>query len=188
MSEDERLARQLQEEESARSQQAGTRGASDNYYGGAPQYGGQNSAPDQLPPREGKKGLLGKLTSKLSSSGKPQQHYGGGGYPQHGYPQQGYPQQRMMGMGGGHYGQQPMYGQPMHGGYPGYGQQPMHYGHGQPPRRGGGGMGMAGGAAMGMGAGMLGGMMIGSAMSNDSYEDGYEDGQDDGGGDDGGGE
>lgn len=67
ISEDERLAKQLQAEEDARAQQSGhDRGASDSYYagqqagggggyaGGAPQQ--QSYDQQQLPPREQKKG------------------------------------------------------------------------------------------------------------------------------------
>ncbi|KAF2213343.1 hypothetical protein CERZMDRAFT_121038 [Cercospora zeae-maydis SCOH1-5] len=207
MSEDERLARQLQEEENARSASgsgpnASRAGASDGYYQGAPQsqvgqpygspYGGASSSP--VPDQDrGKKsgGLLGKITSKLSGgskshqqqpqygSGYPQQGYGGG-YPQQGYG--GYPQQQQQ------YGGYPQQG---YGGYPP--QQQMMGGGGMygppPPRRGGGGMGMAGGAALGAGAGLLGGAMLMNSMDNhdeqDAYQDGFEDGADYG--DDGGG-
>ncbi|GAB1725857.1 hypothetical protein NU195Hw_g2582t1 [Hortaea werneckii] len=175
MTDDERYARQLQEQENARMGGGSSRGANDGYYGGgapAPQYGGQPSpspyGSGYLPPREEKRGgLLGKLSSKLGGS---KSHYGGGG----GYPP---PQQRYGGggYGGGMYPQQPMYG-----GHPQYGG----YGH-PPPRRGGGGMGMGGGMALGAGAGLLGGAMIASSMDDeqDAYQEGYEDG---GGGDDGG--
>ncbi|KAM0711244.1 hypothetical protein Q7P35_001983 [Cladosporium inversicolor] len=199
---DEAMARRLQQEEQARQGHgsSSTRGASDNYYGAggsgpSQQQGAGSSSPygqqNQLPPREEKRGLFSKISSKLSSSGsKPHQQYGGGGYGGGGYGQQGYGhQQPMMHQQGmyGHgpqpmmgYGQQPMYG--------GYGQQGMY---GQPQRRPGGGMGAGGGAALGLGAGMLGGMAIGGMMANDNddYQDGYQDGMDDGGGgDDGGGE
>ncbi|KAI6808136.1 hypothetical protein KC332_g13154 [Hortaea werneckii] len=176
MTDDERYARQLQEQENARMGGGSSRGANDGYYSGgapAPQYGGQPSpspyGSGYLPPREEKRGgLLGKLSSKLGGS---KSHYGGGGG---GYPP---PQQRYGGggYGGGMYPQQPMYG-----GHPQYGG----YGH-PPPRRGGGGMGMGGGMALGAGAGLLGGAMIASSMDDeqDAYQEGYEDG---GGGDDGG--
>ncbi|RMY39159.1 hypothetical protein D0865_12904, partial [Hortaea werneckii] len=92
MTDDERYARQLQEQENAR-MGGSSRGANDGYYGGgtpAPQYGGQPSpspyGSGYLPPREEKRGgLLGKLSSKLGGGSKS--HYGGGG----GYPP---PQQR----------------------------------------------------------------------------------------------
>lgn len=191
MSEDEKLARKLQEEENARS---GNRGTSDGYYNhGAP---GQSSAPGQAYGQQaygqqaygqssspapygdqdrGKKGgFLSKITSKLAGSssskplGYPPQHYGGGG-GYGGYPQQGYG-----------------------GGYGGYPPQGGMYGHGQPPRKSGmGGMGMAGGAALGLGAGVLGGALIADEIGDheqDAYQDGYQDGQDDDGGDFGGGD
>ncbi|EMC96407.1 hypothetical protein BAUCODRAFT_473428 [Baudoinia panamericana UAMH 10762] len=107
LTEDERLARKLQEEENAR---AGTanRGAADDFYhsgsSGAPSYGqgaspyGQQPASPstaQLPPREEKKGLFSKLGSKFGGGGAqrpPQQQYGqsqyGPGYG--GYPPQQY--------------------------------------------------------------------------------------------------
>lgn len=111
MSEDERLARQLQAEEDARRNDS-SRGASDSYYGGggagnspygqssAPQYGqqyGQSSAPQFGQEQQSKSGLLGKLASKFGggSSSRPQQPmYAQQQYPQQQYPQQGYyPQQ-----------------------------------------------------------------------------------------------
>lgn len=189
MSEDERLARQLQAEEDARRNGA-NRGTSDGYYGGAagsspygqtgaPQYG-QRPVYGQQEQKKSGGGLLGKLASKLGSGGssRPHQSYGGG-QPMYGHQQQ-YPMQ-------GGYG-----GYPQQHGYGGYPQQ------GYPPRRtGGGGMGMAGGAALGAGAGLLGGAMLMNSFDNDeqeAYQDGYQDGQgddfggDDGGGDDGGGD
>jgi hypothetical protein len=121
MSEDERLARELQAQEQQRAA-TGSRGASDGYYGQQPSspYGQQTQSSyvqQSLPPREEKKGFLGKLSSKLGggSSSKPQ--YGGyGGYPQQSYGQPAY---------GGGYGQ-PGYG----GGYgqPGYGAPGYGYG------------------------------------------------------------
>ncbi|KAK5703420.1 WW domain-containing protein wwm1 [Elasticomyces elasticus] len=195
-SEDERLARQLQEEENARSHGSANRGSGDAYYNqshSAPQYGQQQQYGQQsqspygqdLPPREEKKGgFLGKITSKLggggSSMGRPQQYggypqqqgYGQQGYGQHGYGQQGYGGYPQQGMMGGGYG----------GG--GYGQQ-----YGRPQRSGGGGMGMAGGAALGVGAGLVGGMVLADAMDDDNDNGGGDDGGgDDGGGDDGGGD
>ncbi|GME40478.1 WW/Rsp5/WWP [Neofusicoccum parvum] len=153
ISEDERLARQLQAEEDARAHGgAGDRGASDSYYqqgGGAPGYqapgyqqqqggygspvpGYGGSSSSDLPPRpedKGKKsgGFLGKLLGKASGS-KP----GGGG--------------GMMGGFGGHHQQQQQYGYPQQqqGGYYGgppqgqYGYAPQQGYYGQ----GGGGGGM----------------------------------------------
>jgi hypothetical protein len=175
MTEDERLARQMQAEEQSRN--TGTPGASNSYYGGnqgTPQYG--SPAPqypqNQLPPRDegGKKGgLFSSLKNKLGSSGGQRPMMGGGGYPPQHYG--GYPQQP-------HYGGPPPMG---YGGYP----QPM-YGGGYPPqqygrRPGGGGMG-AGGIALGAGAGLLGGAMLANSFNdNDAYQDGYQDGMDDGG-------
>ena len=117
MTEDERLARELQAQEEQRAK-TGSRGASDGYYGQQPSYGGQQSSSSygqqSLPPREEKKGFLSKIGSKLGggSSSRPQyqQSYGqpayGGGYGQPGY--------------GGGYGQ-PGYGAPGPYGAPGYG-------------------------------------------------------------------
>ncbi|KAK4130925.1 hypothetical protein BT67DRAFT_205987 [Trichocladium antarcticum] len=187
--EDARLARQLQAEEDARA-----RGASP--YGGQ-QHSQQHSPfPGQLPPRPdaldrgknsssgGAGGFLGKLLGKKPGAGgylpqhgggagyhPQQQQYGGypqpqqqqqyGGYP----PQHGYPPQQGYGGGGPGYGQQHGYG----GG--GYGQQQQY-----PPKKGGGGMGMAGGAALGLGAGVLGGVLIADAMNDheqEAYQEGY---------------
>ncbi|KAK4580322.1 WW domain-containing protein wwm1 [Recurvomyces mirabilis] len=202
MSEDERLARQLQEQENAGS--GGARGASNDFYGqqggaygqsgsaygqqgGA--YGQQSQSPygqsAQLPARDEKsKGLFGKLTSKLggSSSGS-RPGYGGQGYGQ-GYP----PPQQYGGYGGGYPPQQP-YGYQQ--GYP----QQQYGGYGQQPPRKSGGMGAGGGALLGAGAGLVGGALLMDAMDDhdqQSYDQGYENGQDDGGdgggGDDGGGD
>ncbi|EME86864.1 uncharacterized protein MYCFIDRAFT_71596 [Pseudocercospora fijiensis CIRAD86] len=186
VSEDERLARQLQQEEDARAQQS-SRGASDSYYqGGAANqqsnygspYGVQSPAPGQEGDRgsKSKGGLFGKLKDKLGaappSSSRPgyAQQYGqqqyGGGYAQQGHggyppPQQygGYPQQ----------------------GYGGYPPQGGYYGGQQAPRRGGGGMGAMGGAALGVGAGLIGGALIADAIGDredEAYQEGYDDGQD----------
>ena len=163
MSEDERLARELQAQEEQRAK-TGSRGASDGYYGQTPSYGGQqsqsSSGQQSLPPREEKKGFLSKLGSKISGGSSPKY---GGGYPAQSYGQPayggggGYGQP---GYGGGGYGQ-PGYGAP---GY-GYGPPPGAYGGGYggypPQRRQGGGLGAGGGAALGLGGGLLGGMLIG---------------------------
>ncbi|OTB04343.1 hypothetical protein M426DRAFT_320941 [Hypoxylon sp. CI-4A] len=205
---DARLARQLQEEENKR---AG--GGEARSYSNTPQPPqGYSPYPDQLPPRSSgsggadkAKGLLGKFfgnKNKQHGSGgyggspypgqqqqqyPPQQQYGGYGgspAPQQGYyaspPQQGYgaPPQQYGGYGGGY--QQPQ------GGY--YGQQQ------QPAKKTGGGMGMAGGAALGLGAGLIGGALITDAIEDgqeDAYREGYDDGNDNdygGGGDDFGGD
>jgi len=177
MSEDERYARKLQEEENA------SRGMSDSYYqqgSSAPQYGqspaygqsagygqspgyGQSSSPygqqqQQLPAREEKsRGLLGKLTSKLGGGSSSARPYGQQGYPQQQYG--GYPQQQA-------YGYQQGYAQ----------QQPQKQHHG---------MGAGGGALMGAGAGLVGGALLADAFE-DHGGDGGDDGGDDGGGDGGG--
>lgn len=205
VTDDARYAAQLQAEEDTRA-----RGHANPDYGSGGSGAG-SPYPAELPRREEKKkgGLLGKLMGAASGSkpakqgyGQPvyqqqqQQGYGQQGYGQQqmgGYPpqQQGYGQQQpMYGQGGpGYgqpmYGQQPGYGQPMYGGGGGYGQQPARRQGG-----GGGGMGMAGGAALGLGGGLLGGMLIANAMDDDhgDYQDGYQDGMDNGGGDDGGGD
>ncbi|KAF2878419.1 hypothetical protein BDV95DRAFT_557429 [Massariosphaeria phaeospora] len=164
MSEDERLARQLQEQEqaNARAHYGEQQGTGNTYYNqpqGAmnpyPQNQSQNPYPPSNTHEQGKsKGLLGKLLSKAAGSGsKPHGGYGHtapGGYGQHGYPQQ------------------QMYGR----------------------RPGGGGMGMGGAAALGVGGGLLGGAMLGSAMGDDGGGDygGGDGGGDFGGGDGGGGD
>ncbi|KAK3371772.1 hypothetical protein B0T24DRAFT_668335 [Lasiosphaeria ovina] len=167
------------------------------------------------------KGLFGKFFGKKTGSsggggglGGALGSFGGGGHSGHGsYGQQpgGYGQQHA-------YGQQPMYGQPQpgygapggygqpqgYGNYPPQGgyyppQQGGYYGGGgypqqqQAPRKSGGGMGMAGGAALGLGAGVLGGVLIADAINDnqqEAYQEGYQDGDngDYGGGDDGGGD
>jgi hypothetical protein len=172
LSADEELARKLQAEEDARAHGGGSgdRGASDGYYnqGGAPQYGQQSQYGQQ--PQYGQQGSYGAgaggydqgaqqtqskggFLSKILGKGKSNQQQG---YPQQGYPQQGYPQQ----------------GYPQQG-YPqqGYGQQQ----YAQPGRRPGGGMGMAGGAALGLGGGLLGGVLLGEGkraalLGGDIYE------------------
>lgn len=143
VSEDERLARKLQEEEN------GKRGLSDSYYqGGAsggqygqqqPSYGQQSGYAQQgavqqgayAPPQqqyaaqpEQKKGFLGKLLGSHST-----------GQPQY---------------------QQQAYGQPQYGyGHPQYVQQPA--------RRTGG---LGGNAALGIGGGLLGGMLLGDMIGD----------------------
>nr|POE53447.1 ww domain-containing protein wwm1 [Quercus suber] len=189
MTEDEKLARKLQEEENARSGPGSTdRGASDSYYGQGQQssapygqqaygqqaygqqqsYGQSSPAPygqQELPPREEKsKGLFGKLAGKFGggSSSRPPQQFG------QQYPQQGYPPQQ--------YG-----GYPQQGGY--YPQQQQ-----QQQRHGGGGMG-AGGMLLGAGAGLVGGALLMDAVEDhdqNEYNQGYQAGADNGGGDDGG--
>ncbi|KAF2183797.1 hypothetical protein K469DRAFT_201198 [Zopfia rhizophila CBS 207.26] len=192
ISEDERLARQLQDEEDAMARthlsHRGMAGTSDSFYQqpGTPQPGyGQYNA---YPPQQGfgeqqvtskgksKGGLLGKLLGKA----------GGGSKPHHGYSQQAY---------GAPPGVPHGYGQHAPG-QPGYGYPQQHYA--QPGRRPGGGIGPGGAAALGVGGGLLGGMMLGSAIEGaadagdggDYGGDGGDfggDGGDFGGGDFGGG-
>lgn len=105
---------------------------------------------------------------------------GRGSHGQH-HPQQQY------GGGYGGYPQQPGYGAPQHG-YGGYPQQQQYYPqqhghgmygggghHGAYKKPGGGGMGMAGGAALGLGAGVLGGVLVADAIG-DAQEDAYQEG------------
>ncbi|KAH9867644.1 hypothetical protein IAQ61_008238 [Plenodomus lingam] len=193
MTEDEKLARKLQEEEDSRAgrQSGDGMGQANDYYhrpaqagaygqqGPVPYaQGGQSSYYQETPPpqdRVGKgKGLLGKLLGKAtggSSSSTPH------GYPQqqHGYPQQGYGQPY-----GAGYQQRPM-GLPMGGGMMGGGRRP------------GGGMGAGGAMALGAGGGLLGGALLGSAMADagdggGTYNYYGDDGGDYGGGDMGGGD
>lgn len=210
ISEDERLARQLQAEEDARAHShspmpptGSDRGAADSYYQqgstapgyGAPGYAqspgynssGYGSSQQELPPRaedKGKKsgGFLGKLLGKASGS-KPSGAFGGSHQQQQqygGYPQQGYYQGQPQGQYGG-YQQQGYYGQG--GGMP-YGTKPKKSG-----------MGAGGAAALGVGGGLLGGMLLADAIDDhNDYEQGYDQGYDDGndndfgGGDDFGGD
>jgi hypothetical protein len=180
ITEDEKLARKLQDEEESRARAHGGAAANDYYnqsgqsqpgqYGGYPQQGAgypQSQTPAYDAGVQGSKskgGLLGKLLGKASgghSSSTP-----------HAYPQQhGYGQP--MGYGGqpGYYQQQPM-GGGMMGGMGG-------------GRRPGGGMGTGGALALGAGGGLLGGMMLGEAMG-DAGDGGGDGGGDYGGGDGGG--
>src|SRR5690242_7790823 len=167
ISEDEKLARRLQEEEQARSngmnndyysQSHGGYGASGPSLAGAPHSGGYpapggysqeqhqqapsmpyQSTPYQQQEDQSRGKSKGGILGKLLSkaSSKGSSHH----------PPQHYG-------GGGYYGGQGMYQQ-----RPGYGMPPGR-------RPGGGGMG-AGGIAMGAGAGLLGGAMLGSAMADD---------------------
>lgn len=179
ISEDERLARQLQEEENARGQGRPTsRGASDSYYqqqaayGQPAGYGQPGYTPTGSPMPAGsplpedkskaKGGFLGKLLGKSSHS-TPQY----GGYP----PQQQY------------------YGGPPQGQYGGYPPQQGYY-QGYPPQQQYGspkksGLGVGGAAALGVGGGLLGGVLLGEALEGGDGGDGgdYDDGGDFGGGD-----
>lgn len=204
VTDDEKYARQLQQEEEARARSHGPgasgAGASHDYYGqpGQPQpnqYGGggypqQSGTPygqSQTPmhdtqpqERSGKKGLLGKLISKAQGHGSSSSSHGYPPQQQH-YGQPGYGAPMGAPMGGGYY-QQP--GRPMMGGGMGGGMMPGR-------RPGGGGMGPGGAMALGAGGGLLGGALLGSAMADggdggDTYiNNDYGDG-DMGGGDMGG--
>jgi len=181
--EDAALAARLQAEEDAR---AGNRNAQQDYQN-TPMSPGSSGQYQDLPPREQKKGFLGKLLGKASSSSQtPYQqgyagnHYGGQQQP-YGYGGSPAPQQ---------YGGYPPQG---YQGYPpqGYGPPPTGYGGGygyqQRPQRTG--MGAGTGAALGLGGGLLGGMMLGEAMDGgDGGGDGGDGGGDMGGGDMGGGD
>ncbi|KAK0634645.1 hypothetical protein B0T17DRAFT_611620 [Bombardia bombarda] len=217
--EDARLARQLQDEENARARSHGT-GSAAGYMNTPPlsSAGGSPSPyPNQLPPRpdlaEKGKGIFGKLFGGKKPGSMGGGGYGGG-YPAGGgygspQPQAGYGQQQgyggAPGYGGGYPPQQGAYGGNYGGGYPPqqqggyYGQQQQGYGgggyggggnYGRPQKSGGGGMGMAGGAALGLGAGLIGGAIIADQIQDheqEAYQEGYQDG-DMGGGDDGGGD
>ncbi|KAK4102584.1 hypothetical protein N658DRAFT_495291 [Parathielavia hyrcaniae] len=207
--EDARLARQLQAEEDARARGSSPHPSQNAYPQSHPQGG--SPFPGQLPPRpednnthgggSGSRGFLGKLFKKTGHSGGGS---GGGGLgglmsshggshgvggQHHGYPQQPsyYPQQQHQqhhyGGGGGFMPPQQGYYPPAqhHGG--GYYPQQGYGGGAYGRKPGGGGMGMAGGAALGVGAGMLGGYMVADAI-NDSQEDAYQEGFEDGGGGD----
>ncbi|CAK7266858.1 hypothetical protein SEPCBS57363_002304 [Sporothrix epigloea] len=196
--EDERLARQMQQEENQRAFGTGGQGggAASSYMSGAgsgPHVGSGPSA--DADGSSGQRGLFGKLFNKNKNSA--QQQYGSGnngGYPGQGYGPTGYantpppPQQGYGGYGGG-------YGQPSGGYYGGPPQQQGYYGGPPQGYYGGGGyqqqqpqrqgMGTAGAAALGVGGGLLGGMLLGEAMDGG---DGGGDGGGDWGGDDGGGD
>ncbi|KAF1961136.1 hypothetical protein CC80DRAFT_488483 [Byssothecium circinans] len=204
ISEDERLARQLQEEEDARA-----RGDSANA-GSASDFYNQGPAPQPNRYASGAGGAYGQSSSPFPHSPGP---YVGDGVQDQGkkkkglfssllggtstkpaYQQQGYPPLQ----GGYGYGGQPgggYYGAPQPGYYP---QQQGMFGrpHKKP------GMGAGGAAALGVGGGLLGGAMLGSALAdagdhgdtyienNDYGDDGgdFGDGGGDFGGDGGGGD
>lgn len=212
MSEDERLARRLQEEENARAGHGpNNRGQADDFYKqqdglGAPSYGqpqGQYGQGSPYPPQQGPYGApspqpytqqaepyaQAKGKQKGGIFGKLLGKAGSSSRP----PQQyGYPQQQP-GYGAPMYGQ-PGYGQPGPGGYYGGPQQAMY---GQPQRKHG--LGAGGAAALGVGGGLLGGMLLGEGIEaaadagdgGDYGGDGGDfggDGGDFGGGDFGGGD
>ncbi|KAG8624098.1 hypothetical protein KVT40_009074 [Elsinoe batatas] len=199
ISEDEALARRLQEEENARLNgqhggQATKAGAAGDYYGQGqqPQYGQQQGYGQ---PQCGQQGY-GQGYDQQQGYGQPQYGQTQYGQPQYGR-QQGYGQYdqtqdkgkksggllgKLMGKvasprpGGSGYGGG-------HGGYGGYGGHGGGMGgmYGRPQKKPG--MGMAGGAALGLGAGVLGGAMIANGI-DDMQDDAYEQGYDDGGGGD----
>ena len=168
------LAARLQAEEDERARGAsGSRNAFQDYQNTP--MPSQSPGLQDLPPREQKRGFLGKLLGKHGSSSSnqyqpqpgygqpqypPQQQYGYGAPPPQqygGYPQQGYPQQG--------YAPGPGYG----GGYGGGYQQQ------QPPKKSGG-MGAMGGAALGLGGGLVGGMLLEDAIQDhdqSEYQQGY---------------
>lgn len=195
VSEDERLARQLQAEEEARMRSpsnAGAgdanRGASDSYYNQGNATGSYGGTPpalggDQLPPRpdetsrgKSKGGFLGKLLGKAKSSSSGS-HYGqqpAYGQPQYGNQYGGYPPQQghfqphgpPMGQYGGYPPQQGYYGGPH-----GYGPPPQQM-YGRRPGGGGGGLGAGGAMALGVGGGLVGGALLAEGL------DGGDDGGD----------
>ena len=207
ISEDEKLARRLQEEEHARAGRLSgdTRGASNDYYGGQPPagYGGSSGPSVAGAPHSGGYPAPGGYSQEQQQQQQP--HYQSPATPSYQDDQnrgsnksKGGILGKLLGKASGHsgssrppqqYGQQG-YGQPGYGGGGGYGGQGMYQqpGYGMPPGRrpGGGGMG-AGGLAMGAGAGLLGGALLGSAMADDGdtyVENNYgDDGGDMGGGD-----
>lgn len=171
---DARLAAQLQAEEDARAgSSAGTRGANQDYYGGAtPATAAQASSPGmtsstpELPPREkdsGKpRGLMGKLMGKLGGGSHGNQHgqqhggHGQAGYGQPGYGQPGYgPQQ-------GYYPPQQGYGG--YGGGPGYGGYQQQQSHSS-------GLGTGGALALGAGGGLVGGLLLGEALEGNNQNE-----------------
>lgn len=190
ISEDERLARQLQEEENARAQGRPTsRGASDSYYQQQAAYG--------------------------QPAGYGQPGYGQPGYGQPGYGQPGYTPTdspmpageplsedrgkakggflgKLLGKGshskpqyGGYPPQQQYYGGPPQGQYGGYPPQQGYY-QGYPPQQQYGppkksGMGTGTAAALGVGGGLLGGVLLGEALEGGDGGDGGDYGGDDGG-------
>lgn len=163
LSEDEKLARKLQEEENARAQPGGpgaaaNRGESDAYYGaggpgaGPPGYGGPPQQPQygQQQPQYGQQ------------QGYPQQQQG---YPpQQGYPQGAYgdPNGPGMAQGGGASEKKGLLGKLFGGG-----KKPQQQGspYAQPGKKPGG-IG-AGGLALGAGGGLLGGALLASAMDGE---------------------
>ncbi|BCS27512.1 uncharacterized protein APUU_60560S [Aspergillus puulaauensis] len=192
------LAARLQAEEDARSSSTGP-GTAAGYYDNDTPHSPTSSFPagDRDKGKDKKKGFFSKLMGKASSSqgysSRPPAAYGGyrpsqPGYgapspgPGYGAPGGFYPPQQGYGPGPGYgagYGPQPVYGYP---------QQPYYGGGMQPQRRpGGGGMGMAGAAALGVGGGLLGGALLADAIDDHHDHDDYGGDYGGGGGDDFGG-
>ncbi|KMW68818.1 hypothetical protein BDDG_13050 [Blastomyces dermatitidis ATCC 18188] len=192
IAEDAKLATKLQAEEDERAWQGRDQGQ--QTYAGSPQPQSQTLSP---PSHETKKsrsrsgsGFLGKLISKASSK----VHHGtssgtGSGFASPDHHQQPYQQQQQ---------QQQQYQRPYsapygYSGYPAGGaglygpQQPYMYGQRPRQRRGMGGIGPGGAAALGLGGGLLGGAMLANAIGDHhDYQEGYADGvaaDDFGGGD-----
>ncbi|KAL4915579.1 hypothetical protein BDW62DRAFT_188158 [Aspergillus aurantiobrunneus] len=195
---DAELAARLQAEEDARSGSAAP-GAAAGYYGNSTPYSltPSSSTGDKDKGKEKKKGFFSKLMSKATSASSPGHGYVGrpphhqqaaygysphGGYgapspgPGFGAPSGYYPPQQVYGPGVGYgpgYGPQPGYGYP----------QQAYYGGGMRPQRrqGGGGMGMAGAAALGVGGGLVGGALLADAIDDDHDHGDYGGGDDFGG-------
>ncbi|KAL5332205.1 hypothetical protein BJX70DRAFT_384834 [Aspergillus crustosus] len=190
------LAARLQAEEIARSG-AGAPGSAANHHGGdqTTHSPGLSSLVDRDQGKDKKKGFFSKLMSKASAASASGQGHGHSGRPGFAPPRPHHHQQIPVGYApqGGYYPQQHGYG-PNYG--PGYGPQPGYgypqqgfYGGGMQPRRrqGGGGMGMAGAAALGVGGGLIGGALLADAIDDD-HDHGDYGGGDDFGGDDFGGD
>ncbi|KAL6232893.1 hypothetical protein BDW75DRAFT_11321 [Aspergillus navahoensis] len=197
---DAELAARLQAEEDARagSAAAGYYDSNDAPHSPIPSA----SAGDRDKGKEKKKGFFSKLMSKAASASgprpgfappRPHHHQPAAfGHPPHGSygapsPGPGY------GGPGGYYPPQHGYGPSVgYGPQPAYGYPPQgYYGGGMQPQRrhGGGGMGMAGAAALGVGGGLIGGALLADAIDDDhDYGGDYGGGGDFGGGDDFGGD
>lgn len=181
---DARLAARLQAEEDARVR---SRGANADYPATSVPQTFSGSPQQELPPRDGKRGLFSKLLGKSSSSSQPQYQQQ---YSQQ-YPQQGY---------AGGYPQQGYAGYPPQQAYNAYPQQSYGgYASAAPAKQKSSGMGAMGGAALGLGGGLIGGMLLEDAIDDhdqneyqQGYDQGYDQGQDNGdfgdGGDMGGGD
>ncbi|KAL4789370.1 hypothetical protein BDV19DRAFT_395104 [Aspergillus venezuelensis] len=200
MESDAELAARLQAEEDARSRpHSAAPGAAAGYYNSSsnetPMSPVPSGASDRDKGKEKKKGLFSKLLGKASSSSSsnnyvahpPHHHHQQAAY---GYPPQGYGSPSPgpgYGAPGGYYPPQQGYG-PGYGPQPGYGYPPQGYGMRPQRRQGGGGMGMAGAAALGVGGGLIGGALLADAIDDDHDHDDYGGGDDFGGGGDFGGD